>query len=129
VAWCNKIYPAKSLNGASSMIVNGPGSKSILFEGARYFLGPLNGTSVPYMRSVSVVPLCIWCRFVHKRYFRFSFFHLLGFSIFSTVQSCAFKAHDCIAVVPNLTFITVSRPGGSPEHREETQGRFVGASK
>jgi len=46
-----------------------------------------------------------------------------------TVQPCAFKAHACIAVEPNLTFITVSRPGGSPEHREETQGRFVGASK
>jgi len=31
------------------------------------------------------------------------------------------KAHDCIAIgstVPNLTFITASRSGGSPDHSE-----------
>jgi hypothetical protein len=28
VAWCCGFYPAKSLNGASSRILNGPGTKS-----------------------------------------------------------------------------------------------------
>jgi len=37
--------PWKSLNGAISRILNGPGAKSRLFEGPETFLALLNGTS------------------------------------------------------------------------------------
>jgi len=58
----------------------------------------------------------------------FSMFLDSLFSVqYSRVLLKSTRLYCCI--VPNLTFITVSRPGGSPEHREETQGRFVGASK
>ncbi len=35
VAWCCEIYTAKLLNGSSSRILNGPGTKSRLFEGPK----------------------------------------------------------------------------------------------
>ena len=45
MTWFCEIYPAISLNGASARILNGPGTKSRLFEGPETFLAPLNGTS------------------------------------------------------------------------------------
>jgi hypothetical protein len=38
----SNLYPAKSLNGASPRILNGPGTKSRLFEGARDFFGTID---------------------------------------------------------------------------------------
>jgi hypothetical protein len=40
VAWCCGFYPAKSLNGPSSRILNGPGTKSRLFEGPKKSRAP-----------------------------------------------------------------------------------------
>ena len=37
--------PCLITNGASSRILNGPGTKSRLFEGPETFLAPLNGTN------------------------------------------------------------------------------------
>jgi hypothetical protein len=42
---CGEIYLAKSLNGASSRILNCPGTKSRLFEGPETVFGLINGTS------------------------------------------------------------------------------------
>jgi len=40
VAWGYEINPGKSLNGANSRIINGPGTKSRLLEGPETFLAP-----------------------------------------------------------------------------------------
>jgi len=45
VAGCLEINPSKSLYGAISRILNGPGTKSRLFEVPETFLARLNGTS------------------------------------------------------------------------------------
>jgi len=42
---CLKINPSKSLYGDISRILNGPGTKSRLFEVPKIFLAQLNGTS------------------------------------------------------------------------------------
>jgi len=50
------------------------------------------------------------------------FFHELSLSIYAQngtyIPLSLAKAQACI-VIPNLTFIAVSRPGGSPDHREK----------
>ena len=45
MAGCLEINPSKSLYGAISRILNGPGTKSRLFEVPETFLARLNGTS------------------------------------------------------------------------------------
>jgi len=44
MAWSYEINPAKSLNGASSRLLNGPLQKISTFRGAQDFFGLLNGT-------------------------------------------------------------------------------------
>ncbi len=65
MVWCCGFYPAKSLNGASSRILNGPGTKSRLFEGPKTFwgawdfFGPLNGTRDSEGHSEGTVALIV----------------------------------------------------------------------
>ncbi len=60
MAWCCKFYPAKSLNGASSRILNGPGTKSRLFEGPETFLAPYRSLPLPLVPHLVYILVYIY---------------------------------------------------------------------
>ncbi len=84
VAWCCGFYPAKSLNGPSSRILNGPGTKSWLFEGPKksallYLLlfdgcEDSNGSNIRGVFVTSVVP---WLRRFQRQQYKSGLLYFL----------------------------------------------------
>ncbi len=68
MAWCCGFYPAKSLNGPSSRILNGPGTKSWLFEGQKS-RGPLQKSRFcarDHFESLNWPHFVIWQGRIHN---------------------------------------------------------------